>query len=215
MLGNTWVDAQLAASQEGLSSMELVIPTISCSSVGFVILTVVVMESSIVWDITPCSPVKVNRRFGETCRLHLQGRRINQARNKREAGSRQSQWLRVYHSTCMCSNCVYWFFFLLTVLVKLLAICDFESRFEVWIVLGCACTRRAYFKLLSVKAKMYLDFRELNSEKTDSQRCVKVDVDFNFKAAPLMLECLSFDSRSQKREVSLPLTIVGAKLNLI
>jgi hypothetical protein len=26
------------------------------------------------WDITPCSPLKVNRRFGGTYRLHLQGR---------------------------------------------------------------------------------------------------------------------------------------------
>jgi hypothetical protein len=35
-------------------------------SVGFEDLTSVV----IFWDITPCSPLKVNRRFGETCRLH-------------------------------------------------------------------------------------------------------------------------------------------------
>jgi hypothetical protein len=27
------------------------------------------------WDMTPCSPVSVNRRFGGTYRLHLQGRR--------------------------------------------------------------------------------------------------------------------------------------------
>jgi hypothetical protein len=51
---------------------------------------VVVMKSSIFWDITPYSPLKVNRRLGGTCRLHLQGRRINQARNKREADSKQS-----------------------------------------------------------------------------------------------------------------------------
>jgi hypothetical protein len=40
-------------------------------------------------DITPCSPLKVNRRFGGTYRLYLLGRRINQARNQREAGSKQ------------------------------------------------------------------------------------------------------------------------------
>jgi hypothetical protein len=39
------------------------------------------MKSSIFWDITPCSPFKVSRRFGGTCRLHLQRRRISQARN--------------------------------------------------------------------------------------------------------------------------------------
>jgi hypothetical protein len=40
------------------------------------------------WDITPCSPVKVNRRFGRTCRLHLQGRTVSHASNQHEAGSR-------------------------------------------------------------------------------------------------------------------------------
>jgi hypothetical protein len=39
----------------------------------------------IFWDKTPCSPLKVNRRFGGTCCLHLQGRRISQPRNRREA----------------------------------------------------------------------------------------------------------------------------------
>jgi hypothetical protein len=34
--------------------------------------------------------LKVNRRFGGTYRLHRQGRRIRQARNQREAGSKQN-----------------------------------------------------------------------------------------------------------------------------
>jgi hypothetical protein len=38
------------------------------------------------WDMTPCSPLKVNRRFRGTCRLHLQGRRISQERKQLEAG---------------------------------------------------------------------------------------------------------------------------------
>jgi hypothetical protein len=42
------------------------------------------------WNIMPYSPLKVNRRFGGTCRLQLQGPRISNARNQREAGSRQS-----------------------------------------------------------------------------------------------------------------------------
>jgi hypothetical protein len=53
--------------------------------VGFEFLTAVVMKSSIFWDITPCSPLKVNWRFGGTCRLHLQGRKISRARNQRES----------------------------------------------------------------------------------------------------------------------------------
>jgi hypothetical protein len=30
------------------------------------------LKISIFWDVTPCSPLKVNRHFGGTCRLHLQ-----------------------------------------------------------------------------------------------------------------------------------------------
>jgi hypothetical protein len=33
------------------------------------------MSSTIFWDITQCSPLSVNRRFGGTNRLHLQGRK--------------------------------------------------------------------------------------------------------------------------------------------
>jgi hypothetical protein len=37
------------------------------------------VKSTIFWDITPCSSLKVNRRFGGTYHLHLQGR-ISRAR---------------------------------------------------------------------------------------------------------------------------------------
>jgi hypothetical protein len=47
------------------------------------------MKSTVFWDITPSSPLEVNRRFGGTYRLHLQGRRMNQARNEHKAGSSQ------------------------------------------------------------------------------------------------------------------------------
>jgi hypothetical protein len=40
------------------------------------------MKSSIFWDTTPNSPLKVNRSFGGTCGLHLQGRRISQERDE-------------------------------------------------------------------------------------------------------------------------------------
>jgi hypothetical protein len=52
------------------------------------VLTAVVMKSSAFWNITPPSPLKVNRLFRGTCRLHLQCRKISQARNKREAGDK-------------------------------------------------------------------------------------------------------------------------------
>jgi hypothetical protein len=38
--------------------------------------TVSRMKSTPFWDIMPCSPLKVNRSFGGTHHLHLQGRRI-------------------------------------------------------------------------------------------------------------------------------------------
>jgi hypothetical protein len=39
----------------------------------------VVMKSIIFWDMTPCSPLSFNRRFGGTYCLHLQGRRWHSA----------------------------------------------------------------------------------------------------------------------------------------
>jgi hypothetical protein len=55
----------------------------------FEVITAVVMKSSVFCDIMPCTPLKVNRRCEGTC-LHLEGRRISQARNQYEASSMQS-----------------------------------------------------------------------------------------------------------------------------
>jgi hypothetical protein len=38
------------------------------------------MKSIIFWDVTPCSPLSFNRRFGGTYRLHLQGKEISSAK---------------------------------------------------------------------------------------------------------------------------------------
>jgi hypothetical protein len=59
------------------------------NGIEFEVLTAVVMTNFIFWDIMPCSRLKVNGRFGETCRLHIQSRRISQARNqlKKVAGN--------------------------------------------------------------------------------------------------------------------------------
>jgi hypothetical protein len=43
------------------------------------------LKNSVFWDITPCSPLKVIRRFGRTCLLHLQRLRISQAINQHES----------------------------------------------------------------------------------------------------------------------------------
>jgi hypothetical protein len=45
------------------------------------------MKNAIFWDVAPCISC-VNRRFGVTYRLHLQGRKI------RERGTSVSRWLQ-------------------------------------------------------------------------------------------------------------------------
>jgi hypothetical protein len=52
------------------------------------VLTTVVMKSSVFRNITLCSPLKGDRLLRRTCRLHLQGPKINQVSNQRE-----SRWL--------------------------------------------------------------------------------------------------------------------------
>jgi hypothetical protein len=42
-------------------------------------------HTSIFWDITQCSPFKVNRAFAGTCRLQLQCLRVNHVRNQQES----------------------------------------------------------------------------------------------------------------------------------
>jgi hypothetical protein len=61
----------------------------SSNVVGFEVLSAVFMNGSIFWAATPCSLLKVNRRFWGTCLFRLHGRRISQARKQREAGNKQ------------------------------------------------------------------------------------------------------------------------------
>jgi hypothetical protein len=42
------------------------------------------MNILVLLNITPCSPLKVNRRFRGTCRIHLQNRIISQTTNQHE-----------------------------------------------------------------------------------------------------------------------------------
>jgi hypothetical protein len=43
------------------------------------------MKSIIIWDMTPCNLLKVNRRFGGTYRLHIQGQNIRRVRIQSES----------------------------------------------------------------------------------------------------------------------------------
>jgi hypothetical protein len=77
------------------------------------------VKSYVFWDITPCSPFKVNRRFGGTCRLHPQSRRISQRRHQHEGSKKHSLlvpdscWFLGWYSftlkmnaTCCCETSV-------------------------------------------------------------------------------------------------------------
>jgi hypothetical protein len=56
----------------------------------FNVLAEIVMKSSIFWNIMPCSPFKVNRRFGGIYRIYLQGLLVSQSRNQVDAFSKES-----------------------------------------------------------------------------------------------------------------------------
>jgi hypothetical protein len=73
--------------------------------VGFEVLTAVVMKNNIFWDTKSCSPLKLNRRFGGTYRLHLQVRKISQTRTQRES-TWQSElgWFSTRNLEAICSS---------------------------------------------------------------------------------------------------------------
>jgi hypothetical protein len=61
----------------GIEFLGFEITQVKLLVVRFEVFTAVVTKSIIFWDITPCSPLSVNRRFGGTNRLHLQGVKIS------------------------------------------------------------------------------------------------------------------------------------------
>jgi hypothetical protein len=57
------------------------------------------IKSFVFCHITPCSLLKVNRNFGGTSRLYLQGRRISHTRWKRHIPLKR--WLNFYGLHCV------------------------------------------------------------------------------------------------------------------
>jgi hypothetical protein len=68
-------------------------------TVGFQVLRAVTMKNSIFWDVTPCIPVKVYRRFGGTYYLYPQGRRVSQASDHEETSSTALPTIPLTHET--------------------------------------------------------------------------------------------------------------------
>jgi hypothetical protein len=58
------------------------------SDIRFEVFTAVTMKNAVFWDVALCRSCELNRCFGGTCRLHLQGRKI------RERGTSVSRWLQ-------------------------------------------------------------------------------------------------------------------------
>jgi hypothetical protein len=54
------------------------------------------MNSTIFWDVAPCSPLECHRRFGRTYCLHLQGRSLSQARTRRKPRQRHLPLIHGY-----------------------------------------------------------------------------------------------------------------------
>jgi hypothetical protein len=55
-----------------------------------IIITIIIIQSLLSRNITPCSPLKVNRRFGGTSSLYLQGKNISQTRKQHGEGNKRS-----------------------------------------------------------------------------------------------------------------------------
>jgi hypothetical protein len=129
------------------------------TSIVFEILTVVVIKSSVFWDITPCSPFKVNQHFGGTCHLHFQGRSISLVRNQCEAGTKKSKETskKQVVSRALLATCFILFFSLAYSLsLKMEETCSPETsvdfQWTVWYYIPEARTLQEY--VLSLLAKI-------------------------------------------------------------
>jgi hypothetical protein len=62
----------------------------------FEAITAVVINGSMFWNKTRCGPLKVNRHFGGTCRLHLQGWGVSQVTSFASRGFHSDLLLGVF-----------------------------------------------------------------------------------------------------------------------
>jgi hypothetical protein len=62
------------------------------------------MKSSIFWDITLCSQVRVSLRVRETYHRHIQGRRVSQIRNQYQSGSKKDPFYAVLNRNGECQR---------------------------------------------------------------------------------------------------------------
>jgi hypothetical protein len=125
-----------------------------------------VMKSFIFWDITPCSTAKVNRCFVETYRLHLQWRRVSQARNQHESGNEQTSVPQERRLTCnglrrVISQKTEFFFRKRT---SQMHFGPYSYAMEAWLLPQMLCTRQRSCR------RIYIVFK---SDKRRDTTCVK------------------------------------------
>jgi hypothetical protein len=82
--------------------LALILPTSGGRSVGIVRsrtqamkFSLVVIKTSNFWAIICCSPLKLNRHFRGTCRLHLRGLKMSQWRHRNESDGKQNALMPV------------------------------------------------------------------------------------------------------------------------
>jgi hypothetical protein len=61
-------------------------------------------KSSILWTIMPRSLLKINGRFGGTCRLRLKSRRISLTTNQHKSSSKQSSTCYLFHGDSLLGS---------------------------------------------------------------------------------------------------------------
>jgi hypothetical protein len=72
--------------------------------VGFEVFTAVVMKSIFFWDMTPCSPLSFNRRFGGIYRLHVRSRRNKFSKNRQASRWQVSSYRKYYSNMKTLAN---------------------------------------------------------------------------------------------------------------
>jgi hypothetical protein len=109
------------------------------------------MKISMFWYIMANKQSKVNRQFGEACRLHIQGRIRNQVRNKLEEGSKKT-----------CLTLVYCLAYYSTVEIEV--ICSTEPSIDFQVTTRRYIAEELFINHRFIQLKSYTDFGCLRTE---------------------------------------------------
>jgi hypothetical protein len=137
---------------------------------------VTALKSSVFWDITLCSRLKIMRRFGRTCRLHFQGRKISQERKQHEAGGKKRE--SELHATCpILVPC-----FVYSSIIIMQAKCSSETSLNFNGIHGFISQKTEHFIIITVRTSdlQLLFCRCGNSSLTTGRVCSLSDCTANY-----------------------------------